>query len=178
VRAAAGIAPASQLGRAVGQILVAAATAGTAEAERGAALGCEPGVGRMVEIALARLILHALPSPRRETADPPPPPRPAPASPSVGEPLLQAQPALPPPAWWSRERASEAACGWTQGWGGPAHEAARLWPQVPAARADQAGRRGVRRLRVAAGERGVLGLAWRTLEEELQPTRVRHGGAR
>ena len=71
-------------------------------AGRGASAGCAPGVARMVNVALARQVLEALPLPRRGSE---PEPCGEGAEGGAGLPvgLGGARANVPPPSWWCRE---------------------------------------------------------------------------
>jgi hypothetical protein len=219
-----GIAPAGEVGRAVGAFVLAAATHDVGAAGLGAGVGCAPGVARMVEVALARLILTALPPTRRGgSADAEGPATTiaigtsagsasagagslggaaaGPVSTSLpltvrvgarGSAIVRANAAehaarrvsdLPPPSWWGRER---LGVGHTLlltppsragGRAEPRHDEVALWPAVPTARPalrlGEAPRRATRR--APGAERGLLGFAWRTLQDELEPGARRVG---
>lgn len=151
----AGFAPASAVARAVATLFIEAAVRGAGTAAAAAAVGCAEGVGRMVDVALARLVLDAMPGQEgrvrvsREAMST----RPAPFAPA---------PRLPITGWWARD----PGFGLAEGALGPA------WPPVPG------GPPAARRLRGASPgqDQRLQEMAWRVLEEELRPGRSRWPG--
>ncbi len=124
-RGAEGFAPAAQVGRAVGALVLAAATHGAGAAAYGAAVACAEGVHRTVDLALTRLIVDP---PARAHAPPA----------GAATPGERALSELPAPGWWEREpQGADGAPPWARS---PAEsEAARsdldaVWPTIPPAR--------------------------------------------
>lgn len=158
-------APAAQVARAVGTLVLEAATCRAGPAGNGARVGCAPGVERTVDAALARLVGGA-------------PPRPAERSESRAVPRIgggRAEPAgqrarLPQAAWWGREDALDVATDP----GGP-HG---IWPRV-----SEVPRSPERRMRVVSAQacdKLLLDFACGLLDGELVPAtrRLAVGGAR
>lgn len=172
------IAPAGHVARAVGTLLVAASTHGLHAAARGAAAGCAPGVARVVDISLARQVLHALPGP---PVDVPSYTRVTPACVEDVSGLRRgggARSSLPPASWWGREPAwsPRVVADSTPGSrDGADSVVAQLWPAAPdvpiraapprdPSSATPSGKR------VWAPEDPLIDQAWRVLDDELVPS--------
>jgi hypothetical protein len=165
---ASAIAPAGRVARAVGTLLVGAATHDLRGATRGATAGCAPGVARMVDDALARHVRDALPAEAGHAVDAPrpaPPPEPAGLASALG------RPSLPPPSWWCREPA------WTPRVVAEPLRAARegsalvaaLWPPLPDASERPVASRPSALRRTLALDEALERQAWGILAAELQP---------
>jgi hypothetical protein len=166
------IAPAGHVARAVGTLLVSASTHGLRGAARGAAAGCAPGVARVVDVSLARQVLHAMPSSKEEA---PGYARVAPAHVDDGFPprrLGGARSTLPPASWWGREPAwsprvvGGAAAG---GRDTPNPVMAQLWPAAPDVPNRTTPPRAPSGKRVWVADDALVDQAWRVLEAELVP---------
>ncbi|MDP2314486.1 MAG: hypothetical protein Q8P41_16405 [Pseudomonadota bacterium] len=178
------IASAGQVARAVGTLLVAAATQDLRGATRGAAAGCGPGVARMVQIAVTRQVLDALP--RGEEGGP---------EGERSERMIGESPAalggnraqVPAASWWCREPAWSprlvGECGGGARDGAGADPVAAMWPPVPDGPRTAAPRPASTR-RAWISEDPLKAEAWRVLEAELVPversmvTGLSSGGAR
>lgn len=166
-------APAAVVARAVGAFVLEVATHDAGAAAAGAVAGCTPGVSRMVDVSLARLVLDALPgraatasdAARGDTA----PPRSTALPVSDGR--WPSRTRVPPPAWWSRES------GWSPRLvNEPSEEEAGLgplWPRVPGGPPRPAERRV--RASGPTSERRLMEHAWRMLEQEVEPASRRMG---
>ncbi|MDP2308778.1 MAG: hypothetical protein Q8P18_22340 [Pseudomonadota bacterium] len=189
------IAPAGHVARAVGTLLVAASTHGLRGAARGAAAGCAPGVARVVDVSLARQVLHAIPGAQPEPSAALPsegasPPEEQPPSPSQGVPaygrvapahthdlfppvrLGGARSTLPPASWWGREAAwgprlvTDAA---DAGRDAASAVVAQLWPAAPDIPTRPAPPRPASGKRVWVADDALVDSAWQVLEAELVP---------
>ncbi len=166
-------APAAVVARAVGTLVLEAATHDAGNATPGAVAGCASGVARMVDVALARLVLDALPGRAGAHLDPPRPTAGCTRTTRRAEALWPQRARIPQPAFWSREDV------WAPRLVGEAHPPSSglgaLWPRVPdSAHAPE------RRARAACGpscDRRLQELAWRLLEQELEPASRRIPGA-
>lgn len=166
------IAPAGHVARAVGTLLVAASTSDLRSASRGAAAGCAPGVARVVDVSLARQVLHAMPGP---SEDAPAYARVAPERVDDGFPprrLGGARSNLPPASWWGREPAwsprvvADANAGTRDA---ATAAVAQLWPIAPDVPNRAAPPRAPSGKRVWVADDALVDQAWRVLEDELVP---------
>ncbi len=181
------IAPAGDVARAVGTLLLAAATHDLRGATRGAEAGCAAGVARTVEACLARQVQDALPPRgRAKSGEDREPIRAGEAPAAAGTGAGRAN--LPPASWWSREPAWSpriVADATDLSRHGPHHTViAQLWPPTPDMPDRSPAQRVPTQRRAWAADDVLRSQAWRVLEADLVPgrppitSRPTSGGAR